>query len=191
MDKLVNILITVSVEFLYLHLIEKLLKNEVNVKGTLNILESVRLNNVKKVVYSSSAAVYRDELILSKNESSVTKPISSYESENLCSVVKYMKLYSKLYEKRQGNTSYYNRVIFIFEKKSKDNELSNIYEESEQCKDLEYVKDVVKEKKAIITLNISEVFCIGISKKVSINDLLKILNEKYLKDIKANYLLFR
>ena len=186
-----NILITVSVEFLYLHLIEKLLKNEVNVKGTLNILESVRLNNVKKVVYSSSAAVYRDELILSKNESSVTKPISSYESENLCSVVKYMKLYSKLYEKRQGNTSYYNRVIFIFEKKSKDNELSNIYEESEQCKDLEYVKDVVKEKKAIITLNISEVFCIGISKKVSINDLLKILNEKYLKDIKANYLLFR
>ena len=38
------------------------------------------------------------------------------------------------------------------------------------------------------TPNISgEVFCVGTSRKVSINDLITILNHKYSKNIKANY----
>ena len=53
-----------------------LLSNEVNVKGTLNILELARLNSVKRVVFSSSAAVYGDEPTQPKNENSMTKPIS-------------------------------------------------------------------------------------------------------------------
>ena len=50
-----------------------LLSNEVNVKGTLNILEASRLNNVKRVVFSSSAAEYGDEPTQAKNEQSIIK----------------------------------------------------------------------------------------------------------------------
>lgn len=179
-----------------------LLSNQVNVKGILNILESAKLNSVKRVVFSSSAAVYGDEPTQPKNESSQTKPISPYGYEKLMGE-QYMRLYSELYRietvilryfnvygERQSATSDYSGVISIFLKKFKDNEIPNIYGEGEQYRDFVYVKDVAKANiKAMNTLNISgEVFCVGTSRKVSINDLVSILNHKYSKNIKANYL---
>ena len=178
-----------------------LLSNEVNVKGTLNILESARINSVKRVVFSSSAAVYGDEPTQPKNEISITKPISPYGYEKLMGE-QYMKLYSELYGvetislryfnvygERQSATSDYSGVISIFEKKFKDTEQPNIYGDGEQYRDFVYVKDVAKANiKAMNTPNISgEVFCVGTSRKVSINDLITILNHKYSKNIKANY----
>ena len=179
-----------------------LLSNEVNVKGTLNILESAKFNSVKRVVFSSSAAVYGDEPTQPKNESSQTKPISPYGYEKLIGE-QYMKLYSELYRvetvclryfnvygERQSATSDYSGVISIFEKKFKDNEIPNIYGDGEQYRDFIYVKDVVKANiKAMNTSNVSgEAFCVGTSKKVSINNLVSVLNHKYSKSIKANYL---
>lgn len=179
-----------------------LLSNEVNVKGTLNILESAKLNSVKRVVFSSSAAVYGDEPTQPKNENSITKPISPYGYEKLIGE-QYMKLYSELYGvetvslryfnvygERQSATSDYSGVISIFEKKFKNDEIPNIYGDGEQYRDFVYVKDVVKANiKAMNTPNISgEVFCVGTSKKVSINNLVSVLNNKYSKNIKANYL---
>lgn len=179
-----------------------LLSNDVNVKGTLNILESARLNSVKRVVFSGSAAVYGDEPTQPKNENSITKPISPYGYEKLIGE-QYMKLYSELYGietvslryfnvygERQSATGDYSGVISIFEKKFKDDEILNIYGDGEQYRDFVYVKDVVKANiKAMNTPNIpGKVFCVGTSRKVSINDLVSILNYKYSKNIKPNYL---
>ena len=179
-----------------------LLSNEVNVKGTLNILESAKLNSLKRVVFSSSAAVYGDESTQPKNENSITKPISPYGYEKLMGEL-YMKLYSDLfgvetvslryfnvYGERQSATSDYSGVISIFEKKFKNDEIPNIYGDGEQYRDFVYVKDVVKANiKAMNTPNVSgEIFCVGTSKKVSINNLVSVLNNKYSKNIKANYL---
>ena len=183
-------------------ILNPLLSNEVNLKGTLNILETARLNGVKKVIFSSSAAVYGDEPTQPKNESSQTKPISPYGYEKLIGE-QYMKLYSELYGvetvslryfnvygERQSATSDYSGVISIFEKKFKNDEIPNIYGDGEQYRDFVYVKDVAKANiKAMNTLNVSgEVFCVGTSKKVSINNLVSVLNYKYSKNIKANYL---
>ena len=103
-----------------------LLSNEVNVKGTLNILESSKLNSLKRVIFSSSAAVYGDEPTQPKNENSIIKPISPYGYEKLIGE-QYMKLYSELYGletvilryfnvygERQSATSDYSGVISIF-----------------------------------------------------------------------------
>ncbi len=179
-----------------------LLSNEVNVSGTLNILESSKLNNVKRVVFSSSAAVYGGEPTQPKNENSTTKPISPYGYEKLIGE-QYMKLYSELYGietvslryfnvygERQSATSDYSGVISIFEKNFKDNQIPNIYGDGQQYRDFVYVKDIANANiKAMNTPNISgEVFCVGTSQKVSINDLVSILNNKYSKNIKPNYL---
>lgn len=183
-------------------ILNPLLSNEVNAKGTLNILESAKLNRVKRVVFSSSAAVYGDEPTQPKNENSITKPISPYGYEKLI-CEQYMKLYSELYGvetvslryfnvygERQSATSDYSGVISIFEKKFKNDELPNIYGDGEQYRDFVYVKNIAKANiKAMNTLNVSgEVFCVGTSKKVSINNLVNVLNNKYSKNIKANYL---
>ena len=183
-------------------ILNPLLSNEVNVKGTLNILESAKLNSVKRVVFSSSAAVYGDEPTQPKNENSITKPISPYGYEKLIGE-QYMKLYSELYGletvilryfnvygERQSATSDYSGVISIFEKKFKNDEIPNIYGDGEQYRDFVYVKDIVKANiKAMNTPNVSgEFFCVGTSKKISINNLVSVLNHKYSKNIKANYL---
>ena len=179
-----------------------ILSNEVNVKGTLNILEASRLNNVKRVVFSSSAAVYGDESTQPKNEISQTKPISPYGYEKLMGE-QYMKLYSELYGvetvclryfnvygERQSATSDYSGVISVFEKKFQDNEIPNVYGDGEQYRDFVYVKDVaIANIKAMNTIGISgEVICVGTAKKTSINNLVNILNVKYLKNIEPKYL---
>jgi UDP-glucose 4-epimerase len=179
-----------------------LLSNSVNIQGTLNVLESGRLNNVKRIVFSSSAAVYGDEPTQPKNEESITKPISPYGYEKLMGE-QYMKLYNDLYAletvslryfnvygQRQSATSDYSGVISIFEKKFQNNEIPNIYGDGEQYRDFVYVKDVVKANiQAMNTQNISgEVFCVGTGYQTSINDLVYHLNCKYNKSLKPHYL---
>ena len=183
-------------------ILNPILSNEVNVKGTLNILESARLNRVKRVVFSSSAAVYGDEPTQPKSESSIVKPISPYGYDKfICE--QYMKLYSELYlvetvslryfnvyGQRQSATSDYSGVISIFENKFKNNDIPNIYGDGEQYRDFIYVKDVALANiKAMNIQNISgEVFCVGTGIKTSINDLFDLLNKKYDKSFKQNYL---
>ena len=111
----------------------------------------------------------------------------------------YMKLYSgvygletvvlryfNVYGERQSYASDYSGVIAIFEKKIKNNEQPIVYGDGAQYRDFIHVKDAVRANiKAMQTLNISgEVFCVGTSKKTSINDLVKILNAKYSLEIK-------
>lgn len=60
-----------------------LLTNDVNIKGSLSVLEAARRNNVSRFLFASSAAVFGDEPTLPKNEKSVTKPISQYGLEKL------------------------------------------------------------------------------------------------------------
>lgn len=179
-----------------------LLSHEVNVKGTLNVLEASRNNNIKRVVFSSSAAVYGDEPAQPKNELSLTKPISPYGYEKLIGE-QYMKLYNDLYNletvvlryfnaygERQSDTSDYKGVISIFENKFKKNEIPNIYGNGEQYRDFIYVKDIVRANmKAMNNPDISgEVFCIGTGVKTSINDIFEMINKKYHKKFKPNYL---
>ncbi len=179
-----------------------LLSNEVNVKGTINILESSRLNNVKRVVFSSSAAVYGDEPTQPKNELSQTKPISPYGLEKLIGE-QYMKLYNELYGletivlryfnvygQRQSAISDYSGVISIFDKLFREDKVPNIYGDGEQYRDFVYVKDIVNANiKAMNNINIThDIFCVGTSQKVSINNLFNVMNKKYSKDFKPNYL---
>ena len=179
-----------------------IISHDVNVKGTLNILEASRRNNVKKIVFSSSAAVYGDEPILPKNEYSITKPISPYGCEKLV-CEEYMKLYSDLYGletvilryfnvygERQSSSSDYSGVISIFDNKFKNNEIPTIHGNGEQYRDFVYVKDIVYVNiKAMNTNNISgEVFCVGTAKKISINNLLYFMNKKYKKSFNAQYI---
>lgn len=178
-----------------------ILSNEVNVKGTLNLLEICRNNNVKKIVFSSSAAVYGDEPTLPKDENSLTKPISPYGYEKLIGE-HYMNLYNNLYGvetvvlryfnvygERQSATSDYSGVISIFEKKFKNNEIPIIYGNGEQYRDFIYVKDIVKVNINVMnSLNTSgKIYCVGTSYKTTINDLFRLMNKKYKKDFEPIY----
>lgn len=179
-----------------------IVSNEVNVKGTLNVLEASRKNKVKRIVFSSSAAVYGDEPTQPKNEASSTKPISPYGYEKLMGE-QYMKLYSELYGvetvvlryfnvygERQSATSDYSGVISIFDKKFKNNEVPTIFGNGEQYRDFVYVKDVANIN--ILAMNTpditGEIFCVGTANKTSINNIFNMMNKKHDKNFKADYL---
>jgi UDP-glucose 4-epimerase len=59
------------------------LTNDVNVNGTLNILAAAHKCNVKRVVFSSSCAVYGDNPQLPLSEQSTTQPLSPYAASKL------------------------------------------------------------------------------------------------------------
>jgi len=175
--------------------------NSVNVIGTLNILEAARLNGVRRIVFSSSAAVYGDEPSLPKNENSKLQPISPYGNEKLISE-QYMQLYNNLYGletvslryfnvygERQLASSDYSGVISVFDNAIKNSEIVTIYGNGKQYRDFVYVKDVVQANiRAMITPEAGgEVFCVGTSEKTSINELFKIINKKYKKNVEAVY----
>lgn len=179
-----------------------LLSSSVNIQGTLNLLEASRLNNVKRIVFSSSAAVYGNNKNLPLSETSETNPISPYGYEKLLSEY-YMKIYNKLYKletislryfniygERQSLSNDYSGVISIFEKQFRNNETPHIYGNGEQFRDFIYVKDVVEANiKAMNIPNVqNELFCIGSANKTSINDIFNIMNKKYNKNIHALYL---
>jgi UDP-glucose 4-epimerase len=170
--------------------------NQVNVLGTLKLLQFARLNDVKRVVFASSAAVYGDEPSLPKNEDSSTKPISPYGVEKLIAE-QYMNLYSdmfnletinlryfNIYGPRQDPTSEYSGVISIFEEKFSQNECPIIYGNGKQFRDFLHVKDLVKVN--ICSMHQpynykNRLICCGTGEEVSINNLFDIFCKRYKK----------
>jgi UDP-glucose 4-epimerase len=61
--------------------------NEVNVTGTLNVLQAARDAGVSRVVYASSSSVYGDTPELPKREDMTPNPLSPYAVSKLAGVL--------------------------------------------------------------------------------------------------------
>lgn len=173
----------------------------VNYHGTLHLLESARLNNVKRFVFASSAALYGDEPTLPKQEIMCPVTLSPYAVDKLaseCACGMYTKLYGletvclryfNVYGPRQDPSSPYSGVISIFTDKLKSNESPTIFGDGEQTRDFVFVQDVVEANiKAVNESNIAgQYFNIATGNKITLNDLLKTLCELYNVDFTADY----
>jgi UDP-glucose 4-epimerase len=156
--------------------------NEVNVKGTLNVLEAARIRDVRKIIYSSSCAVYGDSDSLPLKETTLPKPKSPYAvsklaAENYCKVyneiygLKSVSLrYFNVYGPRQDPFSDYAAVIPKFILRVLRGENPIIYGDGEQTRDFIYVKDVVKANMLAMEKG-KGVYNIASGKSVSINEL--------------------
>ena len=126
---------------------EPLIYEDNNIKGTSNMMEAARQNNVKKFVYASSSSVYGDSKELPKEEGKEGQVLSPYA---LTKAVKeeYAKLYTEAYEleciglryfnvfgRRQDPFSEYAAVIPKFIKILKDGNQVEIYGDGEQSRD--------------------------------------------------------
>ena len=130
--------------------------NDINIKGTLNILEAARLNGVKRVVYASSSSVYGDDEGLPKEEGREGKLLSPYAITKRTDEL-YGKLYTKLYGletiglryfnvfgEKQDSQSNYAAVIPIFFTKLLHEEPPVIYGDGMQSRDFTYIENVVE-----------------------------------------------
>ena len=128
----------------------------VNEMGSLSVLDAARRKGVKRLVFSSTCAVYGDDPRLPKLETMAPKPLSPYAAQKLAAeyhakvfhelyglettVLRYFNVYGP----RQDPTSPYSGVISIFMTKALRNQPATIYGDGNQSRDFVYVKDVVK-----------------------------------------------
>lgn len=81
--------------------------HETNLTGTLNVLIAARDAGVRRVIFSSSAAVYGDQEILPVTETADPRPMSPYAMQKLASE-EYMKLFSDIYNLQTVSLRYFN-----------------------------------------------------------------------------------
>jgi len=81
--------------------------NDVNVNGTLNVLEQARQGGVRRVVYAASSSAYGDTPTLPKIESMPANPMSPYALQKYVGEV-YCRLYANLYGLETVALRYFN-----------------------------------------------------------------------------------
>lgn len=130
--------------------------HDVNVNGTLNLLEAARKIHLRRFVMASSSSVYGDSDIFPKHEEMATAPLSPYAvSKLVCEL--YCQLYWKafgldtvalryfnVFGPRQDPTSEYSAVVPRFVQAMMQGESPRIYGDGLQSRDFTYVDDVVQ-----------------------------------------------
>jgi UDP-glucose 4-epimerase len=182
--------------------IEKpLLVNDVNARGTLNLLEASLKAHVERFIYASSCAVYGEVNSLPINERHPTSPTSPYAASKLAAEY-YCKVfyennrlntlclrYFNVYGPRQMKNSY-SGVITQFIARLKKRKPPIIYGDGQQTRDFVHVKDIIEAN--MLALNcqheFGEVINVGTGKPTTINQLAEVLLElSGRSDLKPKY----
>ena len=161
-----------------------ILVNDVNVNGTLNMLEFCRKKNIKKFIFTSSAAIFGD-FEGKSNEKTKTIPNTVYAGSKLTGE-QYCKIYSDLFDisivclrpfniygPRQNDA--YAGVISKFFDRLKNNKRPIIFGDGKQTRDFIHVTDIAMAFFLSIKYNKKkfDVFNLATSKSTSILDLAK------------------
>lgn len=133
-----------------------LLYEEINIRGTLNMMEAARQKKVKKFVYASSSSVYGDEPNLPKREGKEGNLLSPYALTKRVDE-EYGKLYTKLYGletyglryfnvfgKRQDPNGAYAAVIPKFIRQLLNDERPVINGDGKQSRDFTFIENVIE-----------------------------------------------
>jgi UDP-glucose 4-epimerase len=129
--------------------------NEINTTGTLVVLEEAARAKVKKLVFSTSAAIYGDNPVTPKVETMLPEPKSPYAITKLDGEF-YCKMfadegrlqtaclrYFNVFGPRQDPKSQYAAAVPIFVDRAVKHQPITIYGDGEQTRDFIYVKDIV------------------------------------------------
>ncbi|MBP9479539.1 MAG: NAD-dependent epimerase/dehydratase family protein [Sebaldella sp.] len=169
---------------------------EENIIGFINVLELSKKYNIKKVLFSSTAAVYGIPVEVPSNENNKTSPLSPYGLSKLFGE-EYLKMYSKLFGINYIILRYANvygprqsahgeaGVVSIFNDKIKEGSDIFIDGDGKQTRDFVYVKDVANANYLCTVEEVkNETFNVSTNSEISIVDLFNTMKKysDYKKD---------
>lgn len=176
--------------------------NDVNVIGTLNLLDAAKELKVRKFVFASSSSIYGDSPVLPKHEGLIPSPLSPYAvskltSENYCRV--FANLYGieticlryfNVFGPHQDPNSQYSAVIPKFIKMINNNISPIIYGDGEQSRDFTYVSNVVQANILALTKENTTPLIMNCATQgqITINELVSEINKQTNKSIKPKYI---
>ena len=179
-----------------------LLSNEINVTGTVNLLNACVDAHVKRFVLASSCAVYGDTETLPNHENLAPKPLSPYAADKLAAET-YAKVFHNVYGLETVSLRYFNvygprqkygpysGVISILINRLLKNKPPIIFGDGEQTRDFINVKDVVEANMLALSKGeaVGEVLNISTGEATTINKLTetiqKIMGKTSLKPVHA------
>jgi nucleoside-diphosphate-sugar epimerase len=175
--------------------------NDVNISGTLNILEAAKEFGVKRVVFASSSSVYGNSVSLPKEESMGIAPLSpyalsKYAGERYCQIFNQIYgletvclRYFNVFGPNQDPTSQYSAVIPKFIKSILNNQQPTIYGDGLQSRDFTFVENVISANLLACTApNVAgEMFNIACGESFTLNQLTENINELLGKKIQPIY----
>ena len=159
-----------------------------NVHGLLNVLETARKNDIKKVIFSSTAAIYglTDKVCV---ETDTPDPLNPYSVSKLAGE-RLMKMYHDLYGiqtvslryfnvygPRQSNTGQYAPVVGIFQKQKENNSALTIVGDGEQTRDFVHVYDVADANILLAESDATGVYNVGTGVEYSVNQIANMISD--------------
>jgi nucleoside-diphosphate-sugar epimerase len=175
--------------------------NRVNIEGTLNVLVAARDAKVRRVVFAASSSAYGETPTLPKIETMPAEPISPYGVTKLVGEL-YAQVFGRSYGlenvslryfnvfgPRQDPSSQYSGVLSRFMLAILEGAQPVIFGDGEQSRDFTYIDNVVD-----VSLRACEVqgasgkvFNAGTGSRITLNQVLKLLEKISGKSIRAKY----
>lgn len=171
--------------------------NDVNILGTLNVLEAAKEFKVKRVVFASSSSVYGNSETLPKREDMAVAPlspyaVSKYAAERYCQI--YYQLYGletvslryfNVFGPHQDPTSQYSAVIPKFIQSVNSGVRPVIFGDGTQSRDFTFVTNNVEANLLACTAEgvAGEVFNIACGVKFTLLELMQEINRALDKNV--------
>lgn len=175
--------------------------HQVNLVGTINLLEAAKQQKINRFVFASSAAVYGNTSELPVTENTPLAPLTPYAADKLASEY-YIDFYRRQYGlnpllfrffnifgPRQDPASPYSGVISIFLQRAMDQRPMTVFGDGEQTRDFVFVADLVRllEQAVSTSRNIAGPMNVGNGHQTSLNQLLAAIQEISEKPLQISY----
>jgi len=175
--------------------------HNVNLTGTLRVLEAARRHGVGRVVFAASSAAYGNDETLPKREDQKPDLLSPYAAQKYGSEI-YLKLFHELYGletvalryfnvygPRQDPKSDYAAVIPLFISAALRGDSLRVYGDGEQTRDFVFIEDVVQANLAAATAPgaAGGVFNVASGCRTSVIDLVRAIERGIGHEIHVEY----
>ena len=179
-------------------LLDPILYEEVNVRGTLNLLEMARKYKIKNFVYASSSSVYGNNAKVPFSEKdSVDRPISPYAATKKATEL-LAHVYSHTFGLRTTGLRYFtvygpwsrpDMAMILFADAIFANKPIKVFNHGKMSRNFTYIDDIVSGTVAVIDADLScDVMNIGGDREETLLRYIEVLEEKIGKKAKKKLL---